>query len=157
MSSSSSSSNDKTTGMKTSGFTSTRFSGVKSSFQRFSDEVQTQVMNEHGEAGIQYLFTDWPLIEGTVDDPDLDAQFTPLLVPPLLDRLTQTDEIDEDGLPRIDAVPGLTVKIAVTVAMKKDRRDERESIVKFNKTIRDIVTGCQTKNPVREDYVHLLK
>ena len=90
-SSSSSSSSSKTSGVKANVFINEKFAGDKPTFQGFADEVRTHVMNEIGEVGVRYLFTDWPIKPGTENEPLLSSEFIPLPVPQLLDG---QDEIE---------------------------------------------------------------
>jgi hypothetical protein len=141
MSSSSKSSESKASA--TTGFTVDKFTGNREVFQTFTDEVKTNVMNEHGTAGMRYLFHNWPLEDGKTDTPILGPEFIELEEPELLEGVAAIQARNPDGSLQIDLATGLSVMTAVTVAMKKDRREERASILKFNERIQDIRRRCQ--------------
>jgi hypothetical protein len=118
-------------------FQQKRFDGAKKDFLELEDEVKIAVLNALGTKGTRFLLTEWP------NNVPVGEEFTIIEVPPMLDGVFQTQAIDAQGNPQVDA-QGQPVMIAVTAAMKKDRREEIKMIKDHNTVIEDMEKKCCT-------------
>ena len=127
-------------------FQANKFHGQKTDFKRFEDEIDTALRSHVGEDGVRYLFTKWPRRADQSADQqgeyDTGPEFTTVAYLPSLEGVTVVVEKDEHGAQVIDIATGTVILIQVTPAMRKDRREENESIRKMNERIHRIKTGC---------------
>jgi hypothetical protein len=112
-----------------------KFEGAKESFQRFEDELKTQVQSELGINGRDFLFTVWP---GNIPN---NIRYEIREVPDSLDGLNVIQGPEADGTLQVDA-GGNPVMIVLTAEMRKDRREERKAVLEFNEKIEEMERKC---------------
>jgi hypothetical protein len=116
-------------------FQNNKFEGAKDSFQRFKDELTTEVTKQLGARGREFLFTVWPN-----NIPNI-SKFEIRDAPDSLDGLHQVQNTLANGTAEVDA-NGAPVMIPVTAEMRKERREERKAVNEFNKEIEELETTC---------------
>jgi hypothetical protein len=116
-------------------FQTNKFEGAKESYQRFKDELTTEVSKQLGARGREFLFTEWP---NNIPD---NRRFEIRVEPESLDGLHQVQNTLPDGTAEINA-EGIPVMIPVTAEMRKERREERKAVKEYNRDIEEMETTC---------------
>ena len=124
-------------------FQKNHYTGDRSQWMLFHDEVKTAILNKVGEQGTRLLFTKWPLDPTDPAKYIMDREFTKLPIP---EPFAEDEEEMEDLLPNGDRQynDNGTVKMKeITEAMRTRRKDARAHAIQFNKDLNSTIVDCQ--------------